>query len=164
VDTVKPHPTPPAFAHLESIPPLPFYNQITRDDFTTQTQTTPNGTTVTTLVPTHPGAANIFGRSNSISSRTTPVANPPNPNEVQAALNEVTPNRAATGPPIGDATRNVEQRGPGGIPGNSASAFLDSTGASDDPLHLDTLMQGIDWINNNEDDFLGWMDMGMSPI
>ncbi|AOA63631.1 Putative transcription factor [Komagataella phaffii] len=33
-------------------PPLPFYNQITKEDFTTITSTTPNGTTITTLVPT----------------------------------------------------------------------------------------------------------------
>lgn len=32
--------------------PLPLYNHITRDDFKTITQTTPGGTTVTTLVPT----------------------------------------------------------------------------------------------------------------
>lgn len=32
--------------------PLPFYNQITRDDFSTIMTTTPNGTTITTLVPT----------------------------------------------------------------------------------------------------------------
>lgn len=32
--------------------PLPFYNQITKDDFKTVSTTTPNGTTVTTLVPT----------------------------------------------------------------------------------------------------------------
>ena len=32
--------------------PLPFYNQITKDDFKTIITTTPNGTTVTTLVPT----------------------------------------------------------------------------------------------------------------
>lgn len=32
--------------------PLPFYNQITKDDFKTILTTTPNGTTVTTLVPT----------------------------------------------------------------------------------------------------------------
>ncbi|EGV60523.1 hypothetical protein CANTEDRAFT_137002 [Yamadazyma tenuis ATCC 10573] len=34
------------------IAPLPFYNQITKDDFKTIITTTPNGTTVTTLVPT----------------------------------------------------------------------------------------------------------------
>lgn len=32
--------------------PLPFYNQITKDDFKAITTTTPDGTTVTTLVPT----------------------------------------------------------------------------------------------------------------
>lgn len=32
--------------------PLPFYNQITKDDFKAMTTTTPNGTTITTLVPT----------------------------------------------------------------------------------------------------------------
>ncbi|AET39707.1 Sef1p Ecym_4686 [Eremothecium cymbalariae DBVPG len=32
--------------------PLPFYNQISKEDFETITQTTPGGTTVTTLVPT----------------------------------------------------------------------------------------------------------------
>ncbi|ONH77605.1 putative transcription factor SEF1 [Pichia kudriavzevii] len=32
--------------------PLPFYNQITKDDFTAITTTTPNGTTITKLVPT----------------------------------------------------------------------------------------------------------------
>lgn len=32
--------------------PLPFYNQITKDDFQTISTTTPNGTTITTLVPT----------------------------------------------------------------------------------------------------------------
>lgn len=34
------------------ITPLPFYNQITKDDFKAVITTTPNGTTITTLVPT----------------------------------------------------------------------------------------------------------------
>ncbi|CCG20540.1 Sef1 transcription factor [Candida orthopsilosis Co 90-125] len=38
--------------HDKKLLPLPFYNQITKDDFTTITTTTPNGTTITTLVPT----------------------------------------------------------------------------------------------------------------
>ena len=36
----------------KKILPLPFYNQITKDDFKTITTTSPNGTTITTLVPT----------------------------------------------------------------------------------------------------------------
>lgn len=39
-------------SHVDSVPPLPFYNQITKEDFTTTTTTSPNGTTITTLVPT----------------------------------------------------------------------------------------------------------------
>lgn len=39
-------------------PPLPFYNQITKDDFTAITTTTPNGTTITTLVPTDQAISN----------------------------------------------------------------------------------------------------------
>ncbi|KAG0679882.1 suppressor protein sef1 [Pichia californica] len=38
--------------------PLPFYNQITKDDFTAITTTTPNGTTITTLVPTDQAISN----------------------------------------------------------------------------------------------------------
>jgi len=40
------------FSNQRKPVPLPFYNQITKDDFKTITTTTPNGTTVTTLVPT----------------------------------------------------------------------------------------------------------------
>lgn len=38
--------------------PLPFYNQITKEDFKTITTTTPDGTTVTTLVPTDQAITN----------------------------------------------------------------------------------------------------------
>lgn len=41
-----------SFSNQRKPLPLPFYNQITKDDFKTITTTTPNGTTVTTLVPT----------------------------------------------------------------------------------------------------------------
>lgn len=46
-----------AFTENSTVPkrklfPLPFYNQISKEDFETITQTTPGGTTVTTLVPT----------------------------------------------------------------------------------------------------------------
>lgn len=37
---------------ISKLAPLPFYNQITKDDFKTITTTSPNGTTITTLVPT----------------------------------------------------------------------------------------------------------------
>ncbi|KAI5966748.1 SEF1 [Candida pseudojiufengensis] len=47
--------------------PLPFYNQITKDDFRTITTTTPNGTTITTLVPTD--AAMNNARSNATDNK-----------------------------------------------------------------------------------------------
>lgn len=42
----------------KKVMPLPFYNQITKDDFKTVTVTTPDGTTVTTLVPTDQAITN----------------------------------------------------------------------------------------------------------
>lgn len=44
--------------------PLPFYNQITKDDFTAITMTTPNGTTVTKLVPTDQAITNATESAN----------------------------------------------------------------------------------------------------
>lgn len=44
--------------------PLPFYNQITKDDFTAITTTTPNGTTVTKLVPTDQAITNATESAN----------------------------------------------------------------------------------------------------
>lgn len=42
----------PDFSDKKRPVPLPFYNQINKDDFQTITTTTPGGTTITTLVPT----------------------------------------------------------------------------------------------------------------
>ncbi|CAN6648417.1 putative transcription factor Sef1p [Trichomonascus vanleenenianus] len=147
-------PIPPAFAHLETVPPLPFYNQITRDDFTTNTKTTPNGTTVTTLVPTNPHAAaalHTMGKDNLHHSH-APSSAPQQHNPVDIAPYPVMPH------PVGGV-------GVSSTPSAAdIAAIIDSTGASNDPLHLDTLMQGIDWMNDKGDDFLGWMDVNVSPF
>lgn len=42
--------------------------------------------------------------------------------------------------------------------GADNSHFYSATGSSNDPLHLDTLLQGIDWMDSKGDDLLGWMD------
>ena len=153
-------PNPPAFAHLESVPPLPFYNQITRDNFTTNTTTTPNGTTVTTLVPTNPNATLI----------TDPVSSP------VSMLTYPTSSSTTIFPSFGDSSTGIESNNDNNVNNNDANnnninhgnssgiaaALLDTTGASTDPLHLDTLMQGIDWMNENGDDFVGWMDVHLS--
>lgn len=44
--------------HKYKLKPLPFYNQINKEDFTAITSTSPNGTTMTTLVPTDQALTN----------------------------------------------------------------------------------------------------------
>lgn len=140
-------PNAPSAQNIQSVPPLPFYNQISRDLFTLHTSTSPNGTSTTTLVPAHPEAANVFsshsgaagnGRSpgRNIGQQITGNNNSPNDPKIQS-LNELS---------------------------SPVTAILGSTGASNDPLHLDALMQGIDWMSEKGDDFLGWMDMTNSPF
>ncbi|KAL3229281.1 putative transcription factor SEF1 [Nakaseomyces bracarensis] len=58
--------------------PLPLYNQISKEDFKTVTKTTPNGTTVTTLVPTRSALQqaenNRSGNGNAVSINGIPLA------------------------------------------------------------------------------------------
>lgn len=167
-------------AHLDSVRPLPFYNQITQDDFTTTTTTTPNGTTVTTLVPTHNRSGQRSDKHTN--ANTTPQEQHPNmsvdvASKLQRALSGMSANNAAIGntgaankgpedpvdptaAPTGDANTPGPFNGTpgGGDFGNSMAQFYDATGISTDPLHLDTLIQGIDWMDAKGDDLLGWMD------
>lgn len=134
-------PNPPPAQNLQTVPPLPFYNQISRDLFTLHTSTSPNGTSTTTLVPAHPEAANVFtGTGSSNQSRTLKPAG-----TISMEMKS----------PRSNAVHDV---------GSPVTAILGSTGASNDPLHLDALMQGIDWMSEKGDDFLGWMDMTNSPF
>lgn len=158
-------------SHVDSVPPLPFFNQITKDDFTATTTTTPNGTTITTLVPTQ----------NILNVNTTPLAGIGNPSTmlVAAAGPDVAGHNFATipGPYTSEKSHNgstkidiresansqplqVNNQQPSQLPSQQpSSAFYDTTGSSTDPLHLDTLMQGMDWMDTQGgDDLLGWMD------
>lgn len=164
----------------ESVPPLPFYNQITKDDFTTNTTTTPNGTTITTLVPTHPNATlQVFNNNNNNNNSNNSSNSNNNPQNSAQNLpsNQYSPEASFNTPVANDASTaanatNAPQNPSDALPSNGTSnpqmgsgmaALLDSTGASNDPLHLDTLMQGIDWMNSeNGDDFLGWMDINLN--
>jgi hypothetical protein len=158
-------PNPQPFS--ESVPPLPFYNQITKDDFTTNTTTTPNGTTITTLVPTHPNATlQMFNSQQQQQSQqqtqqqrfNNSTATGGNGNNFN--ISNVTTNTATGATPNNNLSMTMPSDSNANNNGNGMAALLDSTGASNDPLHLDTLMQGIDWMNSeNGDDFLGWMDM-----
>lgn len=171
-----------AFAHLESVPPLPFYNQITKDDFTVNTITTPNGTSVTKLVPNHPNAAaNAFVSAvnspaaelypkESTSSSFLTLAMPKGKSGSTDDRSKVPPSNSATNFSSSAAdlgglasSNTTSNPGTGSITPLVNTNFLDSTGAMKDPLHLDALMQGIDWMNGSSDDFLGWLDTGISP-
>lgn len=65
--------------------PLPFYNQITKDDFTAITTTTPNGTTVTKLVPTDQAISNATETANKAG-----LARPTEINGIPLAMLEAT--------------------------------------------------------------------------
>lgn len=203
-------------SHVDSVPPLPFYNQITKDDFTATTSTTPNGTTITTLVPTLRNSSkselpSLVSHVGGVSVNTTPLAGIGNPTTMLAAgpdvagsilpaLNTLTPPGLST-PDVADANSpqaavpqrratfstndsntlldslqngkrfpklaklqnvgNSPKAGNGNYDvgnGQNIAPFYDTTGSSTDPLHLDTLMQGMDWMDSKGDDLLGWMD------
>lgn len=209
-------------SHVDSVLPLPFYNQITKDDFTATTSTTPNGTTITTLVPTHahntPANNNqaipLVSQIDGASVNTTPLAGIGHPSTMLAAgadvAGSVQPASIILPPPrvpstlamnslkgttsleehrntsdtdLSNLLKNANKDVSSGVttPLSSAvttgvtsltsgasltprvaqtpiPAFYDTTGSSTDPLHLDTLMQGMDWMNAKGDDLLGWMD------
>lgn len=253
-------------SHVDSVPPLPFYNQITKDDFTTTTTTTPNGTTVTTLVPTHsnisyqnnnegkvigdynngpdgsmvnttplaglgdpstmlatggPDAAGTIEIDNTVSEKTMSQNDNNNNSTTNQNNNNNNSNNQDTGnnnynnnnKPVSDMSQQIlqqllhqhqqiqQQKQVGGnfstqqsetidtsnipIPmysqnqvnqqrqdlpppqqqqqqqtaiAHANTPFYDTTGSSSDPLHLDTLIQGIDWMDTKGDDLLGWMD------
>ena len=173
-------------AHVDSAPPpLPFYNQITKDNFTTTTTTTPNGTTVTTLIPTHRSQQqqqqqqqqqNNNGR-NGGSGPGHAYNGHPNVNRMVGnmdgddgsgdRLNSLRNNSNVANSPVHspnnrayleNSRASTSGSGSGFNGGADNSHFYSATGSSNDPLHLDTLLQGIDWMDSKGDDLLGWMD------
>jgi hypothetical protein len=168
-------------AHVDSAPPpLPFYNQITKDNFTTTTTTTPNGTTVTTLVPTHRiqqqqqqqqanessngGSGHTYNGQGNVNRM---VGNLDGDDGSSGdRLNSLRNNSNIANSPVDSPSSSVylgndrtnSTSGGAGFSGVEGSRFYDATGSSNDPLHLDTLLQGIDWMDSKGDDLLGWMD------
>lgn len=195
--------------------PLPFYNQITKDDFKTIMTTTPNGTTITTLVPTDQAlnqakldSANgsrkpleINGIPLSMLEATgstkdrdvikyphldSPSLATPNESTYQGSFAGVSQQAGSfalaqsqipqtTQQPLGSqqATPMVydSQMSPGvesRIPmGNSYPYNGPMAGASGMADQLDSFFQqqSHGWLNNNQqdDDFLGWIDVNMLP-
>lgn len=184
--------------------PLPFYNQITKDDFKTIMTTTPNGTTVTTLVPTDQALtqaklANSNGSKKQLEINGIPLAmleatgstkdvdtikyphlDTPN----STALNEQQPAEQPMGfaelltgtdfqlqQRIGTSLQPTpavyDAMSPGGdarLMGNYPYSAAMGTSGMADQLDSFFQQQSHGWLNNNQDDdFLGWIDVNMLP-
>ncbi|OBA24499.1 hypothetical protein METBIDRAFT_77284 [Metschnikowia bicuspidata var. bicuspidata NRRL YB-4993] len=160
--------------------PLPFYNQITKDDFKTITTTTPSGTTITTLVPTdqalhqarstHQHGSNKPLEINGIplamleATGSTKDANSAEFSQPKQTQMELALYLAMTKDNMDIANAPVQfedaRLHTGGYPYNANSAPM--SGMAD---QLDNFFQqqSHGWLNNNgqDDDFLGWIDVNM---
>lgn len=168
--------------------PLPFYNQITKDDFNTIITTTPNGTTVTTLVPTDhallqaqkasqnednkPLEINGIPLSMLEATGSTKDSNNQNPLIVETPQNEYrTPGISANfemariptdaDPVVPSSFYSAAQ--PEALP---METYPDpNTLGSGIASQLDSFFQqqSHGWLvnSNNDDEFLGWIDMNM---
>lgn len=146
--------------------PLPFYNQITKDDFKTITTTTPNGTTVTTLVPTDHAM-------NQARVNATDAKKPLEINGITLAMLEATGSTRETGannqvsavsaaemgmvPDLGAVLGAVPVPEPLPIPLN-----YNITSEVADQMDNFFQQQSHGWLNDyRDDDFLGWIDENM---
>lgn len=188
--------------------PLPFYNQITKDDFKTIMTTTPNGTTITTLVPTDRALneAKIASGDGSKkpleingiplsmleatgstkdadASNYASVMSPSQLNVSEVAANEQTTYSQPIAQPSGPfqemqplASVPHEQQQPPLVMYDVQGSPVDEGGAYPynasfpapgmaDQLDNFFQQQSHGWLNNNnqEDDFLGWIDVTMIP-
>lgn len=167
------------------ITPLPFYNQITKDDFKTLMTTTPNGTTITTLIPTDRAMnearnkaskdkpleingipLNMLEATGSIRDikeeenlyqafEPEPIANPPYIDTFPTPMPGLIESEVI---PIQQMQQQQQQQQP-----HQTMASIDQFGSS---TQLDNFFQqqSSGWLNNNnEDDFLGWFDVNMLP-
>ncbi|CUM66531.1 uncharacterized protein PRCAT00004198001 [Priceomyces carsonii] len=151
--------------------PLPFYNQITKDHFNTITSITPNGTTITTLVPTdyamNEAKVNAAGMNKPLEINGIPLSML----EATGSVRDTLKNEPAQSPeyhhvqmldPIQQPMiisheTAIEHRSPieveqlNGIANQMDSFFQ---------------QQSNGWLNNDnyqDDDFLGWFDVNMLP-
>ncbi len=131
--------------------PLPFYNQITKDDFHTITTTTPNGTTITTLVPTE--GALTQARHNAGANEPLEI------NGIPMAMLEATGSMAERD----QVPFAFELESPAPPPPPSGLTPVYDGGVAD---QITTFLQqqSTGWLNDDnyeDDDFLGWFDMNL---
>lgn len=176
--------------------PLPFYNQITKDDFNTIITTTPNGTTVTTLVPTDQALLQAQKQSQNSNNKPLEINGIPlSMLEATGSIRDL--NNANIGSTnMADSSLNVLKAQ---IPVDMVGAASEASqlaptpyysGNENDPMQMGTIseqggmgsgmgngmgtgiasqldtffqQQSHGWMvnSNNDDDFLGWIDMKM---
>lgn len=131
--------------------PLPFYNQITKDDFNAITTTTPNGTTVTTLVPTDQAMNNATADATAAG-----LTKPLEINGIPMAMLEATGSVSGVmkTPQIAEkeTTETLMVQ-----PEEYAFDVAPQTGNGSDRF-IDSIFQQEKWMDN-DDDFLGWFDV-----
>lgn len=166
--------------------PLPFYNQITKDDFKTLMTTTPNGTTITTLIPTDRAMDQARSNANADNKPLEINGIPLAMLEATGSMKEMptyapTPGAApAEVAPVAEVKQEFsgQQQWEGSNAGTPFIALLvDGNLVIPDVMPLDNQapvvnqmdsffqQQSNGWLNNGsqDDDFLGWFDLNLIP-
>lgn len=132
--------------------PLPFYNQITKDAFTTFTTTTPEGTSVTTLVPTDSAMLNATTKASEAG-----LAMPTEINGIPLAFLEATGSVHDQ-----EYTMGQVRNGTPKPPASLANILANLEPEREPELDFDTFFQQhtLEFIGQDGDDFLGWFDQG----
>lgn len=162
--------------------PLPFYNQITKDDFKTITTTTPNGTTITTLVPTDQAMnqarsqANANGLNKPLEINGIPLAMLEATGSIRDMKKETPVVPVREEPPIYQNVESFDAPPPSSIyvngkvvdSGSPNFSYGVNTSAPESGVQdqMDNFFQqqSNGWLNNDnyqDDDFLGWFDVNM---
>lgn len=161
---------------VSKLVPLPFYNQITKDDFKTIITTTPNGTTITTLVPTDQAMLNAKLKSNNKpleingipllmleatgsfkDGKTSPklIKTQLSPRPAFASTNAIMPEVVQGSPNYLNQVYDLPSEqmfNSNMIIENQLSPVIN------DQMDNFFQQQTNGWIDNQDDDFLGWFD------
>lgn len=137
--------------------PLPFYNQITRDSFKTILLTSPNGTTVTTLVPTQSAMS-----SAQADATANGLAGPTKINGIPLPLLEATGSLKRAKSPELFLDEKPFQNINSLFDYDKLDVPMERAASSNSGVGEFMQQQLSNWTEGN-DDLLGWFDVNMSP-
>lgn len=168
--------------------PLPFYNQITKDDFKAVITTTPNGTTITTLVPTDQAMNQAKEKAKSTKNNNIEINGIPllmleatgsikDNRDEEVVIDEIQSPKAKV---MEKETINLPQVDIDVPPSGNTMNLMDPSNEAmfnqsglmmESPFVNDQVdnffqQQSNGWINNDnyqDDDFLGWFGANMMP-